>query len=135
MAKKIKKVGAKTRQVTRAKVVTKPKKDEVALLKQQMAKLKRESNAKIKALESQVKEINEELGKKEGKLQASKKLLVQREAELNRLKDETEYKNKQLASKDVEMETYKKTTEEKISRLEAKARELEGGTGEPSFTS
>ena len=113
MAKKIKKVKAKVKKVkTKPKKVVrsagarKPKKNEAALLKQQMAKLRRESNAK-----------------------------GSRNSPLNRLRDEVEYKNRQLASKDVDMESYKKVTEEKIFQLEAKVKELEGKIGGSSFTS
>ena len=48
---------------------------------------------KIKALESKVKEITEELGKEERDLQVSKKLLDQKEAELNKLREKIEYKS------------------------------------------
>ena len=129
MKKAAKKVKPKAKKVAKAKVVKKPKKDEVALLKQQMAKSKRELNAKVKSLELQEKEAREELGKKEGEIQTSKRLIDQRGTELNRLKGEIEYKNNQLVSKDVAMETYKKTTEERIFQLEAKVRELEGRAG------
>jgi len=97
--------------------VRKPKKNEGALLKQQLARLRRESNAKGK------------------KVEASKILLGEKEAELNRLKEEVAYKNRQLASKDVDMESYKRVTEEKIFQLEAKVKELEGKIGGPSFPS
>jgi len=82
-----------------------------------------------------VREITEELGKKDEDLQASKKLLDQREGELKRLREEIEYKNQQLASKDKEMESYKKATEERIFQPEAKVKELEGKPGEPPATS
>jgi hypothetical protein len=75
------------------------KRDLAAELKRGMTKLKRESNAKIRELETQV-------------------------VELNRLREEVDYKNRQLAAKDTEMETYKKMAEEKIFQLEAKVKEL-----------
>jgi predicted nucleic acid-binding Zn-ribbon protein len=135
------------------KLVKKPaKKDEVGELKREMARLKRESNAKSRGFELQVKNQSEEIQKKEKEieglkadllrkeraiedLQASKKLHDQREAELKRLREEIEYKNQQWVSKDMEMESYRKVTEERIFQLGAKVKELEGEAGEPSATS
>jgi predicted nucleic acid-binding Zn-ribbon protein len=71
---------------------------------------------KTKTLEFKVKDVTEEIGKKE--------------AELNRLKNEIEYNNKQLASRDAEMESYTKVTEQKIFQLEAKVKELGVKAGE-----
>ena len=93
----------------------KPRRDEVALLKQQVAKAKRESNAKGKEAE------------------AAKKLFGQKETELIRLKEEVEYKNRQLASKEVDIESYKRITDEKIFQLEAKVKELEARVAGASF--
>ena len=56
--------------------------------KRDFSRLEKKSSSKIEELESKVKEITEELGKKEEDLQASKKLLDQRESQLNRLRDE-----------------------------------------------
>ena len=89
----------------------------MALLKQQVAKVKRESNVKGKEAE------------------AAKKLLGEKETELNRLKEEVEYKNRQLASKDVDIESHKRITAEKIFQLEAKVKELEAKVGGPAFPS
>jgi chromosome segregation ATPase len=115
MKKRLAKKQTVKKKVVKAK---KPvKKNELAELKQGMAKLKRESNLKIKTLESKLKEVTEEFGKKG--------------AELNRLKEEVGYKNRQLASKDVEMESYRKMTEEKIFQLEARVKELVGKVAEP----
>jgi hypothetical protein len=116
-AKKGKTVKPKIKKEAKSKAAGKPTKDGVALLKQQMAKLKRESNAKGKEAE------------------AAKKLLAQKETELNRLEETVEYKNRQMASKEVEIESYKRITEEKMFQLEAKVKELEGKVGGPSFIS
>ena len=97
--------------------------------------MKKESSSKIRELELKIKEITEELGKKEEDLQASKNLLDQREVELKRLREEIEYKNQRLASKDMDMESYKKVTEERILLLEARVKELEGKAVEPSSIS
>ena len=72
-----------------------------------------------------IKVLTEGLEKKEEDLQASKKLIDEREGECQRLREEIENKNTQLVSKDLEMESYKKATEEKIFQLQAKLKELE----------
>ena len=117
------------------KTVKKPvKEDEVTGLKRQMTRLKRESNAKIKALESKVEEITKGLRKKEADLQASKNLIAQKEAEVNRLSEELKYKDQQLVSKTLAMEDYEKSTQNRILELEAKVKELEAKAGEISST-
>ena len=56
-----------------------PKKNEAAELKRDMARLKREANAKIKGLESQVKSQMEELEKKEEEIRVLKVDLQRKE--------------------------------------------------------
>ncbi len=57
MAKKIKKIKPTARKVAKAKAGRKPRKDEVALLKQKMGKLRSESNAK----EAETNRLREEV--------------------------------------------------------------------------
>lgn len=80
-----------------------PKKDDVAELKREMARLKRESNAKIKGFESQVKNQAEDLQGKVKEIERLKTELQQKDQDLEKkrkdfsqLKDESSYKVKEL---------------------------------------
>ncbi len=103
VTKKVKRGEPKARKVAKAKVVRKPKKNEVALLKQQIARAKRESNAK----EMELNRLREEVEYKNGQL-ASKDI------DMESYKRITDEKIFQL--------------EAKVKELEAKA----GGTSFPS---
>jgi DNA repair exonuclease SbcCD ATPase subunit len=114
-------------------------KDETAELKRELAKLKRESNAKIKKFASQSMDQEKDIKGKEKevlrlktKFETSRKVFCQRETEVNQRREEIRYKNQQLASKDMEMESYRKVTEERIFQLEAKIKELEAKVKESS---
>jgi hypothetical protein len=91
MAKKIKKVKAKgkkvkakAKKVVRPKGVRKPKKNEVALLKQQLAKLKRESNAKEAEMNRLRKDVDMESHKK-----VTEEKIFQLEAKVKELEGKT----------------------------------------------
>jgi hypothetical protein len=76
MAKKIKKVKTKPKKVVRSGGARKPKKNEVALLKQQLAKLKRDSNAKdaeMNRLREEVEYKNRQLASKDVDMETDKK--------------------------------------------------------------
>ncbi len=77
MAKKIKKVKATARKVAKAKAVRKPRKDEVALLRQKMGKLRSESNAKeveINRLREEVEYKNRQLASKDMDMDSYRKV-------------------------------------------------------------
>lgn len=77
MAKKIKKVKPKARKGAKAKVVRKPNKDAVALLRQKMAKLRRESNSKeveMNRLREEVEYKNRQLASKDMDMESYRKV-------------------------------------------------------------
>jgi hypothetical protein len=86
------------------------KKDEVAEMKREMARVKREANAKIRALESQGKSQAEELGKKEDEIGKLKADLLR--------KDQVIEKNKEALS------LQKKESSLKVEELESKVKEI-----------
>ena len=125
-------LGKKEDDLLASKKLLDEKDRELGKTKNDLFQLKKENSSTIESLESKVKEITVEVGKKEEDLQALKNLLNQREEELRRLGEQIECENQRLASKDVETESYKKVTEERILLLEARVKELEGKAVEPS---
>jgi hypothetical protein len=77
MAKKIKKVKTKPKKVVRAGGAKKPKKNEGVLLKQQLAKVRRESNAKeveMNRLREEVEYKNRQLASKDIDMESYKRV-------------------------------------------------------------
>ena len=77
VAKKARKVKPKAKKALKAKVVRKPKKNEAALLKQQVAKLRRESNAKEAELNRLMEEVeykNRQLASKDVDIESYKRI-------------------------------------------------------------
>jgi chromosome segregation ATPase len=85
MKKTVKKV--KPKKVVKGRGAAKSRKDEMATLKRKRVQLRKESNAKIKELETKVKEVTENLEKKEAELRYAHDKIFQLEAKIRELEE------------------------------------------------